>query len=72
MADGQVRALCAQITLETNPGKCDALIAELTALLMRTTVPASPVGSFTTVFSLHQHHERKKIEDLNHNEQSKT
>jgi hypothetical protein len=33
MSDGKVRALCAQIALEINPEKADALIAQLKRLL---------------------------------------
>jgi hypothetical protein len=33
MENNEVRALCALITLDTNPRKCEALIAELTKIL---------------------------------------
>jgi len=34
MPDGRVRSLCAQVALETNPAKFEALTAELTILLL--------------------------------------
>ena len=35
MADGNIRTLCARITVEHDPGKRDVLIAELTQLILR-------------------------------------
>jgi hypothetical protein len=40
--NNQIRALCAKITLETNPKSCDALIAELTRVLTGTTLSSKP------------------------------
>jgi hypothetical protein len=42
MGNNEVRALCALITLETDPKKCDALIAELTKAITRTRLPLTP------------------------------
>jgi len=41
MPDGKIRALCAQIALEIDPAKADALIANLRRLLNGEDVPVN-------------------------------
>ena len=47
--EGRIRSLCAQVALETNSDTFEALVAELTLLLMILRTPATEsAGAFLT------------------------
>jgi hypothetical protein len=57
--DGQVRALCAQITLETDPTNREGLIGQLKILLGVPTPEEFDGERLTKVFSLREHKQTK-------------
>ena len=62
MFDPRVRALCAQITLESNQEKLQALIIELAALMGIKQPAESEYGTPSTAFL---HDRSKKLHPLN-------
>jgi hypothetical protein len=66
MPDGKVRALCAQIALEINPEKADALIARLKRLLNGENVEVNSTATekLTVIdFATQSSHLRREIVD---------